>query len=207
MSELSCPLCNADSYLNPNIKIYTSPCFHRLCESCLYSLFQHGGYAKCPQCGLELRRVNFTSSTFEDVEVERELKMRKLMNRHLLRDRADFQDENTYNDYLEEYENVLDELLELNNEVIAKERILEIKTRGGMLVPIKATTDILKEEQPKRIKKEENWCLYEPLVPNIFNIEDDAIIPKDFMSPYEPGGLKKREILDFVAYSLIEINK
>jgi len=206
MCELSCPVCKGDSYLNPNIKIYTSPCFHRLCEGCLYNIFQQG-YAPCPECGTLLRRINFISSTFEDVEVERELKMRKLMNRHLLRARDEFREESEYNNYLEEYENVLFELLEYKNENIAKEKINQIKTGGSILVPSAVGGVQSRDEAPKRAKKEESWCVYTPAPPAILNIKENVVIPKDFMLPYSPAGLKKREILDFIAYSLVEINK
>lgn len=205
MTELYCPVCKADSYLNPNIKIYVSPCFHRICESCLYKLFQQG-HAPCPECGILLRRINFIVSTFEDIEVERELKMRKLMNRYFKRNLSDFENEGKYNDYLEEYENLLFELLEHKTEAAVRERIDQIKNSTSILVSrmMKRNADDSPEEI-KRTKTEENWCVYKREVVNPFNIDDDVTLPGDFMIPYKPAGLKKREILDFIAYSLFEI--
>lgn len=207
MAELICPVCKADSYLNPAIKIYISPCFHKICESCLYKIFQQG-HAPCPECGTILRRINFITSTFEDIEVEKELKMRKLMNRHFHRELADFNDVVSYNDYLEEYENVLFELLEHKNENIVKERINEIKATNPILVNTQDNKECEKEAQKtKKVKVEENWCLYSKHNARMFSILEDVVIPKDFIIPFTPAGLKKKEILEFLEYSLLEILK
>ncbi|KAM0680608.1 TFIIH/NER complex subunit [Glugoides intestinalis] len=205
MAELICPVCKADSYFNPAIKIYISPCFHKICESCLYKIFQQG-HAPCPECGTILRRINFITSTFEDIEVEKELKMRKLLNRHFYSEMADFEDEVSYNDYLEEYENVLFEFLEYKNENIVKERINEIKATNSILVRRQEHKEGEKEvEKIKKVKIEENWCLYKQEKSRMFSIDEDVTIPKDFINPFTPAGLKKKEILEFLEYSLAEL--
>lgn len=208
MSELTCPVCKGDSYLNPNIRIYTSPCFHRICESCLYKNFQQG-YAPCPECGTLLRRINFICSTFEDIEIERELKMRKTMNKYFFREEDEFNDEVEYNNYLEEYENVLFELLECENEGLAKEKLNQIKISNALLIPnaIRKKT-VHFEETMKKPKIDDNWCVYHTKIDKRFIIEDESvIIPNDFVAPYAPAGLKKSEILGFIMYSLAMINK
>lgn len=178
-----------------------------MCESCLYKIFQQG-YAPCPECGTLLRRINFITSTFEDIEVERELKMRKLMNRHFMREEREFSDEVGYNNYLEEYENVLFELLECKNENMAKERIGQIKNTNSILVPTGIVEDAAQDhDTAKKLKVTESWYVYRSEAQRQFIIDEAAIIPKDFITPFSPAGLKKNEILDFITYSLIEINK
>ncbi|ELA42369.1 uncharacterized protein VICG_00467 [Vittaforma corneae ATCC 50505] len=207
MAELACPVCKGDTYLNPNIKIYTSPCFHRICESCLYKIFQQG-YAPCPECGTLLRRINFITSTFEDIEIERELKMRKLMNRHFMREECEFNSEVEYNNYLEEYENVLFELLEYKNENMAKEKINQIKNTSCILVPIGTAKNTVQDHSvAKKLKVVESWYVYRPEVQERFITDESVSIPKDFITPFSPAGLKKSEILDFIVYSLAEIDK
>lgn len=206
MSELTCPVCKADSYLNPNIKIYTSPCFHRLCESCLYKNFQQG-CAPCPECGTLLRRINFISSTFEDIEVEREMKMRRLMAWHFNRKRSEFGSVVEYNNYLEEYENVLAGLMECKNETAAKEQIAQIEAVGGILLPAKVASE--KEssgETTKRQKSEESWFVFQTTTNDGLVIGDDAVVPSNMAKTVPAEGLTKREMLDFLVYSLLEIN-
>lgn len=206
MADLSCPVCKGDSYFNPNIKIYISPCFHRICETCLYRVFQQG-YAPCPECGTLLRRINFISSTFEDIEVERELNLRKLLNRHFLRQEAEFSDEVSYNNYLEEYENFLFKLLEIKNEILVKEKINEMKNTNSILLPLKQVgKQVEKEEQPKKVKVEENWCIYNGEIVEKPVINNDVEIPRGFVDPFIPAGLKKEDILRFFVYSFLQIS-
>lgn len=208
MSELSCPVCKGDSYLNPNIKIYISPCFHRLCETCLYKIFQYG-HAPCPECGTLLRRINFINSTFEDVEVERELKMRKLMNRYFQREECEFDDEVEYNDYLEKYETLLFDLLDLKNESQARDMINQIRSSENILIPKSMKPDpSMIEMDVKKLKTEDNWCLYvEEMKSNIMINDDEVIFPDGFILPFDPAGLKKKDVVDFFVYSFLQIIK
>lgn len=206
MSELKCPVCKNDSYLNPGIKMYVSPCFHKICESCLYKHFQQG-YAPCPECGTLLRRINFISSTFEDVEVEREIKMRKLINRHFLKQPENFANEIDYNDYLEEYENIVFELLELPNESLVRDKINLIKNTNSILNPVIAD----KKEEDHDIKKKRteqpSWCIYKDISPSRLIIDLHSKIPTGFIAPYLPGGLDQKTILEFLSFSLSELER
>lgn len=206
MTELECPVCKSNSYLNPNIKIFISPCFHRICEQCLYKLFAHG-YAPCPECGTPLRRINFISSTFEDIEVEREIKIRKLMNRHFFRTEDDFPSVVEYNNYLEQYENTVFELLELKNDSLVRERINVLKNTNSLLVPGSQALQKRKQSSPeiKRVKAEEDsWCVFKELPSKSILIDSNVSIPRDFMVPFEAGGLDRSVILEYIAYSLID---
>lgn len=206
MTELVCPVCRSDSYLNPNIKIFISPCFHRICEQCLYKIFAHG-YAPCPECGTPLRRINFISSTFEDIEVEREIKIRKLMNRHFVRSEDEFSGPVEYNNYLEQYEDTVFELLELKNDSLVKERINALKNSNCLLVPGNQTSQKREESAPdvKRARTEENsWFMFKEKVSESILIDSNVDIPGDFMIPFEAGGLSKSLILGYIAYSLID---
>lgn len=185
--------------------MFVSPCFHKICESCLYKHFQQG-YAPCPECGTLLRRINFISSTFEDVEVEREIKMRKLLNRHFLKEPNDFENEVKYNDYLEEYENILSELLELETEAQVRDQINLIKNSNSILAPISHNRKD-QDQLTKKIKIEMNsWCIYKETIRDRLEIKENAKIPTGFIHPYLPGGQTPRIILDFFTYSLLELN-
>lgn len=204
MTELACPVCKSDSYLNPNIKIYISPCFHKICEQCLYKIFVHG-YAPCPECGIPLRRINFICSTFEDIEVEREIKIRKLVNRHISRTESEFSTTEEYNNYLEQYENLVFDLLGLKNDSLVRERIDALKNSSSLLIA-RSHSPQNKEDIPmvKRAKTEGSWCIFGEKIPNSISISSNVDVPRDFMVPFEAGGLGKGIILEYIAYSLID---
>ncbi|ELA46175.1 hypothetical protein VCUG_02344 [Vavraia culicis subsp. floridensis] len=121
-----CPQCKSDSYLNPNIKIYISPCYHKMCENCVSRIFSQGESA-CPECGTLLRRINFISQTFEDIDVERECRIRKMLNRVFNKEETDFDSGDEYDDYLEMYEDVIQELMQLKNDMLVTKRIESLK--------------------------------------------------------------------------------
>lgn len=75
-----CPVCKSTKYLNPKLTLLVSPCYHRLCETCINRLFLHGS-APCPLCGTILRKGNFVVATFEDLVVEKEVRIRKIVSK------------------------------------------------------------------------------------------------------------------------------
>jgi len=109
------------------------------CESCIDRLFTLGP-APCPLCNKVLRKLAFTPQTFEDLGVEKEVAVRRRMAKEL-RDlfrkcaktvvmilvfflsrfnkrKEDFVDLRSYNDYLEEVEDISILLLSLTHLVI-----------------------------------------------------------------------------------------
>jgi CDK-activating kinase assembly factor MAT1 len=84
-----CPICRMDRYLNPQMTLLVSPCFHKMyafidtsilliirCESCINRIFAAGS-APCPQCGTLLRKSNFAKPVFDNMYVEKECRIRK----------------------------------------------------------------------------------------------------------------------------------
>lgn len=81
-----------------------------MCEACLAYTFQ-SGQAPCPECGSMLRKVNYMTQTFEDLSVEKECRIRKML-RKFVRDRECFSTVEEYNDYLEDLEDKIAGILE-----------------------------------------------------------------------------------------------
>ncbi|EEB08463.2 transcription factor TFIIH complex subunit Pmh1 [Schizosaccharomyces japonicus yFS275] len=103
-----CPLCQADRYLNPNMKLLINPeCYHKMCESCVDRIFTTGP-APCPTpgCGRILRKAKFREQTFEDAQIEREIDIRRRMAKIFNKTQQDFASLQAYNDYLEQVENL-----------------------------------------------------------------------------------------------------
>ncbi|ORD95166.1 TFIIH Tfb sub [Enterospora canceri] len=198
-TEIKCPVCKNDSFLNPGIKIYISPCFHKLCEQCLYKTFGIG-YAPCPECGTQLRRINFISSTYEDIQVEREIKIRQQLHKTYKFERNPT-DLEKYDDWLEEFENLVFELVELKNEKLIKERIKEtIADQYHVLNQYRTktiVTEARKDEPVKKIKisesifgikdveKRRNILAKEYSVPErLFKVAKDSEFTNEFLIDY-----------------------
>jgi CDK-activating kinase assembly factor MAT1 len=104
-SDDKCPQCKTDRYLNPKLKLLVSPCYHKLCESCLDRIFSLGP-APCPECGVTCRKNQFGIQTFQDLQVEREVDVRRRVGRWFNKREEDFENLSRYNDYLEEVESI-----------------------------------------------------------------------------------------------------
>ncbi|PWN27879.1 CDK-activating kinase assembly factor [Jaminaea rosea] len=103
-SDDRCPNCKTDRYLNPRLKLLVSPCYHKLCTSCIDRIWSLGP-APCPQCGHVCRKSQFGAQTFSDLDVEREVDVRKRVGRLFAsRSQEDFETLKGYNDWLEEAE-------------------------------------------------------------------------------------------------------
>ncbi|TXT10736.1 hypothetical protein VHUM_02241 [Vanrija humicola] len=108
--EDTCPVCHTDRQFDKNLRLMVSPCYHKMCESCIDRLFTLGP-APCPQCQKVLRKANFAHQTFEDLKVEKEISVRRRMAENFNKRADDFPTRKEYDDYLEEVEDMTFNLL------------------------------------------------------------------------------------------------
>lgn len=108
--EDRCPQCKTDRYLNPKLRLLVSPCYHKMCESCLDRIFSLGP-APCPECGHVCRKYEFGVQTFQDLRVEKEVDIRRRVGKLFNKREDDFDSLKAYNDYLEEVEAILFNLI------------------------------------------------------------------------------------------------
>lgn len=118
----SCPVCKSDPFINPGMRLLVSPCYHRLCETCVERLFSHGT-SSCPVCNCSLRRTNWAPASFEDLRVEREVRIRKRILAIFNQTQEDFTDIRAYNDYLEEVEEIIFKLVNEEDVQATNERL------------------------------------------------------------------------------------
>lgn len=121
-----CPVCKSSRYLNPNMRLLVNPeCWHRMCESCVSRIFGKGP-ANCPIAGCKktLRKHRFRKQTFEDIQIEREVDIRREIAEVMNRREEEFETLRDYNDYLEQYENITFNLIS-GIDVAATRRNLE----------------------------------------------------------------------------------
>jgi len=204
MINLTCPVCKSDSYINPNIKFHTSPCFHRLCEDCMHKIYSQGP-APCPECGVVLRRINFIISAFENTEIEKEVRIRKILTKNFNRGQSDFQSMEEYNIYLETFENLVFEILEARKENRIKNIVAEIKSTTSILCSplnqgeprperIKAKQEMREDREADRVEEKKTH----------FGPGFDIEIPKEILQTNEVGGVTKEFIYSYLLNSLYE---
>lgn len=219
MEERRCPVCKSDIYLNPDIVIYISPCFHKICESCMVRIFNRG-QAPCPECGTMLRKINYIKPTFEDITVEKECKIRKILMRAFRREEEEFSgDVAKYNDYLEKFEDFVFEVLDIKSESLVKERIKEIQDMGEdsilnpipKVIPGKSTLQTRKR-QSHNLKEEGSKIQKIAIITDYFDPEElpriitkpgrEIYLPKGFFDPNLPSGLSYDTIISLAISSL-----
>ncbi|KAL1999354.1 hypothetical protein VTN02DRAFT_4646 [Thermoascus thermophilus] len=108
-----CPVCKSSRYLNPDMRFLINPeCYHKMCESCVDRIFSSGP-APCPVAGCHktLRKNRFRKQTFEDIEVEREVDIRKRVMAILNRREEEFSSKRAYDDFLEQREEIIANLV------------------------------------------------------------------------------------------------
>ncbi|GAM84342.1 hypothetical protein ANO11243_023360 [Dothideomycetidae sp. 11243] len=103
-----CPVCKSSRYLNKSMRFLVNPeCYHKMCESCVDRIFSHGPN-KCPiaGCNRTLRKHRFREQTFEDIQVEREVDIRKRVAAIFNRREDEFDSLLDYNNYLNDVEDI-----------------------------------------------------------------------------------------------------
>ncbi|XP_059815941.1 CDK-activating kinase assembly factor MAT1 isoform X2 [Hypanus sabinus] len=109
MDDQGCPRCKTTKYRNPSLKLMVNVCGHTLCESCVELLFIRGS-GNCQECGTALRKNNFRVQLFEDPTVDKEVEIRKKVLKIYNKREEDFQTLKEYNDFLEEIEDIVNNL-------------------------------------------------------------------------------------------------
>lgn len=194
MSDAKCPICKTDSYLNPELVLYISPCFHKICENCLNRYFS-SGKSKCQECGIELRKINYITSTFEDIEVEKECKIRRQLDRYFNRDVSEFDEEELYNDYLEKLEDLVFELLDYKSESLIKAKINAVLSDESNFLNFR------KVKVESKAQEEEDFEIPTPS-PYLLEFKRDIVLVNNFILPSRSGGLTKQYILSYVLNSM-----
>ncbi|KAI0340492.1 CDK-activating kinase assembly factor [Trametopsis cervina] len=144
-----CPVCKSDRYLNPKLRLLVSACYHKMCESCIDRLFTLGP-APCPICNKTLRKLAFTPQTFEDLGVEKEVAVRRRIAKDFNKRSEDFPDLRSYNDYLEEVEDITFNLINDIDVPATEARITRYKQENAAIIEM----NIRREEQYSQYLKE-----------------------------------------------------
>ncbi|KAJ1530567.1 hypothetical protein ONE63_005452 [Megalurothrips usitatus] len=131
--DIACPRCKTTKYRNPSLKLMVNVCGHGLCESCVDLLFLKGS-GNCPECGVALRRSNFRVQLFEDSNVEKEVDIRRRVLRDFNKKEEDFSSLREYNDYLEEVETIIFNLVNNVDQLETNKKIEKFKKENRELI-------------------------------------------------------------------------
>ncbi|KAF8630430.1 hypothetical protein AX15_002977 [Amanita polypyramis BW_CC] len=154
-----CPVCKSDRYLNPKLRLLVSSCYHKMCESCIDRLFTLGP-APCPICSKILRKLAFAPQTFEDLAVEKEVAIRRRIAKEFNKRREDFPDLLSYNDYLEEVEDITFNLINDIDVTQTETRIAAYRAENAALIEMnlhreEAYAQALKEQEDAERRERE----------------------------------------------------
>eukprot|EP00160_Parvularia_atlantis_P003152 Unigene12627_Nuclearia_a/m.38358 Unigene12627_Nuclearia_a/g.38358 ORF Unigene12627_Nuclearia_a/g.38358 Unigene12627_Nuclearia_a/m.38358 type:complete len:350 (+) Unigene12627_Nuclearia_a:37-1086(+) len=181
--EEVCPSCLGSTLFSPNMRLLVSPCCHKLCESCVKLKFS-ASTAPCPVCGELLRRSDYVAQTFEDLVVDKEVRVRKRLTKLYNKREEDFVTLREYNDYLEEVEEMVFNLVnnvdvgetnrrieafrQKNEELIRRNRAIDTletrqlsdlldKERRELDERDRADLALIKQEQQDRVKERDGF--------------------------------------------------
>ncbi|PQE18011.1 cdk-activating kinase assembly factor mat1 protein [Rutstroemia sp. NJR-2017a BVV2] len=121
MSNDICPICKSNRYLNPSLQFLINPeCYHKMCSTCVDRIFTSGP-APCPvpHCARTLRKKGFHAAFFGDLKVEREVDIRRRVNEVFNRREDEFETLLDWNNYLQEVEDLVFDLVEGKGKVKA----------------------------------------------------------------------------------------
>ncbi|KAL1285694.1 CDK-activating kinase [Trichinella pseudospiralis] len=141
-----CPKCKATDYSNKNFKLMISECGHMLCQVCVDVLFVRHS-AVCPQCGQLLRRSSYWEMIYDDPVVEKEIFHRKRLQRIYNLKEEDFPDLRSYNDYLEQFEDIVFNMVFDRNVEQTKQMVADFA---------KANEDLIAKNR-NRLSKDQEW--------------------------------------------------
>lgn len=149
-----CPVCKSSRYLNPSLKfLINSECYHIMCTSCVDRLFTSGP-APCPVAGCHktLRKRGFHPAFFADLNIEREVDIRKRVGAIFNRREDDFETLRDWNDYLESIEDLIFKLTEgtPQERKEAEAALKEYKEANQRLIEENERQEKMEEEMSRR---------------------------------------------------------
>ncbi|EAL62889.2 CDK-activating kinase assembly factor MAT1 [Dictyostelium discoideum AX4] len=140
-----CIKCNSGLYLNPNMRLLTSPCGHKYCESCVQLAYMKDSVIQCLGCTAQIRKQSFMNQRYDDTGLEKENSIRKKYLKEFNKTRKDFNSLVEYNNFLEMVEDLIFDAIEGGDLATASE--LKLKEYQKANQASIATNKKAKEEE------------------------------------------------------------
>ncbi|KAI1613641.1 CDK-activating kinase assembly factor MAT1 [Exophiala viscosa] len=148
-----CPVCGSDPRTHPGLRFkINTKCYHRICEGCVDRNFS-SGKAECPVagCHVALWKREWRTQTFEDLKIEREVEIRKRVNKTLDRQEDEFETKRDYDDFLELREELIMNLVFKTDVAATNRKLREYAAANG----IKTDTTEAANEPTKPVKRKD----------------------------------------------------
>lgn len=193
-------------------------CYHKICESCVDRIFSLGP-AKCPylKCSKTLRKNRFKKQVFDDINIEREIDIRKRILSIYNKTEEDFESLKEYNAYLESVEELTFKLsegvdveeterqvaeYEAEHKIEILERAMRESQKDADLTKYQMATETLKQEKLRiqrqmeaedaEFSKQQKVELMEKLQSSDANAED--IMKQQKSAQLKRSSLRKRQL-------------
>jgi CDK-activating kinase assembly factor MAT1 len=156
-----CSLCHKEQLLHPTMKLLRSICGHRVCDSCVATQFAKQLVLLCPVCKSQLRRAQFTDENANSDALNKEVQLRRRVEREWNKREADFPSLAAFNDYLEEREDIVYNLVNGIDVEATQQKITAYREANRESITrnnaIRASEDELLKEKVRI--EEEQWIL------------------------------------------------
>ena len=193
-----CPKCKTDEYNNKNIVMMINECGHPLCQNCVENIFARNAN-RCPYegCAKTLKKNSFWEQLLDDPKIERENFIRKRLDKIYNMHEDNFGSLKAYNDYLEELEDVVFNLV---NEIDVEETERRIKIfKESKQDLIDRNRRRLNPDQiwiNKMLEEEENRKKRLRAVPEDEKPKSGIANPKDIIDELRESDLPAEVVLD-----------
>ena len=134
---------------------------HKCCDACISLKFAKGLVLLCPVCKAKLRRANFHDEKNVNEVLDRELAVRRKIEREWNKRQEDFDSLDAFNDYLEEREDIIYNLVNGIDLEATQERVAQNRAANSELIARNAAKREAEEklEQEQIRIEQERWLL------------------------------------------------
>jgi CDK-activating kinase assembly factor MAT1 len=106
-----CPKCKTTDTSNRSLTMMINECGHPICKNCVENIFARNS-GPCPVCGKSLKKNDFWEQKYDNPIIERELFYRKKLAKIFCLKEDEFPNQRAYNDYLENIEHYVCNLVD-----------------------------------------------------------------------------------------------
>jgi len=154
-NDVMCPNCGSTKYRNPNMRLFIGSCGHSYCENCMNAYFSRGAHP-CYECKTNLNASSFRLQKFDDALVDKEVEVRRKLTKELNLYEEDFSSLREYNDFLEEFEDIVFNFTSNIDLIATRSKLDSMKEKYSSLLTQNRFKKFSKDQEQirKQIQKE-----------------------------------------------------
>lgn len=121
-----CSICKTTEDALDNLtgaQLLINQCGHKFCKSCTDRKFSQKSSFQCPVCGSSIKRNTISEKTLDEIEANEDVKVRRRINDIYNKEERDFSTLREYNDYQEEKEDIIYQIVHNIDRAAAEARV------------------------------------------------------------------------------------